>query len=179
RVNIIIHYAAYIKKEGRDIGKRGTGPGRKVDYVFYSDSGEFIEKISEYFSKMEDEDINHSDITMVSQKNFADNSVAQKIVENGYNLKIMTKRNSIEYPFNNISYTTIRNFKGMESFIVVIDLGEFSPDEFDKSPLYVGITRAVGHLILGCPNTMKKEIGTIQLKHLRAFDNGGKHEWKR
>ena len=70
------------------------------------------------------------------------------------------------------AWSTIRNAKGLEAYVVIADLSEFGPDDFDGNELYVSLTRPVGMLFLLYRKDIKKQIGEIQLKHLKEKAEG-------
>lgn len=152
---------------GKNIGKRGTGKGRNVDYIDYRDIQDAAQKVNTIVDNLLRKDLEASDILVIGKSNAADSALYQEMKRQGSPCLELNQENINHYPFHQPVYSSIRNCKGLESYVVVADLSEFGADEFRGNELYVSLTRPVGMLFLLYRKDLKKQIGEIQIKHLK------------
>jgi len=155
---------------GRNVGRKGTGHGPKIKFIPYKDSRGAGEKALLYIEEMLSQDLPAGQVVVLGKKALADSPVVCVLKENGCEIQSISKENIGEYPFNAIGYSSIRDFKGLESYAVLVDFGEFNPSELGDDLCYVAMTRAVAQLVIMYPQSMKTELGKLQFKNM---DTGG------
>ena len=152
---------------GRDMGKRGTGPGPEIMFVKYSDDADLHGKLLSVMKQLKERDLEPGSITLLGKGDMAANLPARILRSSGYGISELGEANAGKYPFKELAYSNIRNFKGMETYTAIVDMSEFTINEFKENMFYVAITRSVACLILLYPDSMSKDIGYMQLHNLR------------
>ena len=150
---------------GGDIGRcRIKGDGLKVDtstiYEYQNDEIQAIEKKLEEL--VDEQEVQLGDITLLSMNEF-ENSVASKL-DRRWRRKLFIIDNSFgnQWHRTSLTFSTIRNFKGLENrYIMLIDLDNFNGSRDDISQLYVGMTRANAFLWMATPKKIKHVIDKI------------------
>ena len=133
--------------------------GKKPEFIVADTFDEIIEKsISKILRLINEEKFNGKDIGILSDQSMkpsnynSTNSLRSNLEEN--NLEVISAR---EYaiPYikegneNNITFDSIKRFKGLEkSIIILVNLEENLNDEKKMRDIYSGLSRARGHLIV-------------------------------
>jgi hypothetical protein len=131
-----------------DVGNTGTGKGPETEELFISREkrGEALEKL---ITKLLDQGVKESSITILSPLPFSQSSVALLSEAIGRRIQELDDYSVRSFPPLKISFSEIKNFKGLENdVVVIIDLA--APNSFqqprDKTQHYVAMTRARGLL---------------------------------
>jgi superfamily I DNA/RNA helicase len=111
--------------------------GIPVNYFTFNDNQEQISKVNELINRLvNNEKVAKNEIIILSQQNF-DNSGANDLK---YNIDEYSDNNS-----ENIRFSTIHSFKGMESnIIVLIDISTYR----NNNLIYIGFSRAKAALYI-------------------------------
>ena len=151
----------------RDIGKKGTGFG-SVKFMKYKNTNEMGMNVSSYIKKQRIADLGNDMIVILGRNDIDLSAVAREIEGHGHAVIELNRNNIAEYPLDSIMYSSIKDFKGIEAFIIIVDIGEFpTEEELASTLLYVAVTRATGHLILLYPESMRKIIAETEYKNLK------------
>ena len=129
-------------------------------YEYQNDEIQAIEKKLEEL--VDEQEVQLGDITLLSMNEF-ENSVASKL-DRRWRRKLFIIDNSFgnQWHRTSLTFSTIRNFKGLENrYIMLIDLDNFNGSRDDISQLYVGMTRANAFLWMATPKKIKHVIDKI------------------
>jgi DNA helicase IV len=149
----------------RDIGKKGTGLG-SVRFIKYKNTNEMGVNVCAYIKDQRIKDLKDDMIVILGKDDIGLSVVAREIKRNGHTVTELNRNNIAGYPLDSIMYSSIKDFKGIEAFIIIVDIGEFPTEEALASTLlYVAVTRATGHLILLYPESMKEIIAETEYKN--------------
>jgi len=149
----------------RDIGKKGTGLG-SVRFIKYKNANEMGVNVCAYIKDQRIKDLKDDMIVILGKDDIGLSVVAREIKRNGHTVTELNRNNIAGYPLDSIMYSSIKDFKGIEAFIIIVDIGEFPTEEALASTLlYVAVTRATGHLILLYPESMKEIIAETEYKN--------------
>ncbi len=131
-----------------DVGNTGTGEGPKTEEFFISREkrGETLEKL---ITKLLNQGAKESSITILSPMPYSQSSVALLPEAIGRRIQELDDYSVRSFPPAKISFSEIKNFKGLENdVVVVVDLA--APNSFqqprDKTQHYVAMSRARGLL---------------------------------
>lgn len=126
-----------------DMGNTGTGMGPEVhEFIVNSNNAEILKNELENMLKS---GVSPSSITILSPNRYEDSSVfnlPEKIKKNIVALDDFSVRS---FPINEISFSEIKNFKGLENeVIIVVDLKDTKKvdNDSDKVLYYVAMSRA-------------------------------------
>ncbi len=115
--------------------------GIPVEYYFYDDSKDQINKLQSILTKLKRQKIFSDKITLLSPVKF-EHSVASKLDRNIFNIKTLNKEYLYLGNFKDLTFSTIQSFKGLEnSYIIMTDIEKIEEKEFNRL-LYVGMSRA-------------------------------------
>ena len=157
---------------GKDIGLRGNAVGGYVQWLKYRDKLDLRDNICHILQDYLGKGLDLGDITVIGKSVKQESLVSDCIEDLGYDLLEVNDRNVAAFPFESLAYAPIRQFKGLESFVVILDLGEFDLEELEGNLTYVGITRSVSRLVLVYPRSYERAIGHIQLKRIQPDAEG-------
>ena len=68
-----------------------------------------------------------------------------------------------------IFYSTVQAFKGLESSVIVLTDVSAIKTDYDRSVIYIGMSRAKSHLILVANEKMKDSVSQAIMKKLAGF----------
>lgn len=148
----------------RSIGQGGfQKEGPKPKYIKYSsDESDLCVKLDIEISDIIDEGLNIGDIVLLGRNNCKKSKVYNLLQSNNYQIEEVSISNMDDFPFKKkIGYATIQNFKGLESYVVIFDYGEFEEQEFLDQSIYVALTRATSKLIILYPDSMKNALSRL------------------
>lgn len=139
--------------------------GLPVDYYFYKDETEKIQKLEKILQQLYHKNISPANITILSPNKFENAGVAQ-LKSKHFRIHDITKNRTIFIPPDTITFSTIHSFKGLEnSFIILMDISRLDNDEF-KSFLYVGMSRARVSLSLLLAEQARQDYDALLKKRL-------------
>lgn len=139
--------------------------GLPVDYYFYKDEAEKIQKLEKILQQIHHQNISSANITILSPNKFDSAGVA-KLKSKHFQIHDITKYRTTFVSPDTITFSTIHSFKGLEnSYIILIDISRLDNDEF-RSFLYVGMSRARVGLCLLLAEQSKKDYDTLLKKRL-------------
>jgi hypothetical protein len=115
--------------------------GLPVDYHFYRDKAEAVDKLSDLLLKFRSQKIPARQISILSPYKFQ-NSVVAKLDRGAFQIHDLTENRDTATARSRTTFSTIHSFKGLENtYIILTDIGRLDDDEF-RSLLYVGMSRA-------------------------------------
>jgi hypothetical protein len=155
------------KLTGKDIGKKGTGVGGKVQFIEYADPQDLGYQVKEKIQEYESLGLDQGNITILGRGDVEHSQLVEQLKLQGCQVAPIDGSNINDFPFPQISYSSIGLFKGWESYVIIIDTDGFEVPELEGNLFYVAVTRAVGHLILAYPRSLRRELGKIQLRHIQ------------
>lgn len=132
-----------------DIGNTGIGDGPSVEEHYPSSQKETVSLLIKIFDYFKQEHISPGDITVLSPLEFWESSLID--LPNQYQSQIVELDSySIKnFPLSKISFSTIKNFKGIENkIIVLIDTPKQNKPDDNLVQQYVGLTRARDYLTI-------------------------------
>ena len=155
------------KLTSRDIGRKGTGRGT-TKYFEYKTDKERGEKVSERLGALFGNDLTPAMVAVIGPGPMVNSGLVTSLQKHSHKFKELSIENSTTYPFpteRKITYSSVKNFKGLEAFVVIVDIGAFGVEALSSPEFYVAITRAVGHLIIVYPRSMRKQIADLESKN--------------
>ena len=153
---------------GRDIGKRGTGHGPKVAYLPYRTREEASKVVFQEIEDLAEQEIPLGEIVILERSTPDASCLTNMLAEMGCEITCLAPENARFFPFSTVTSSSIRLFKGMESYVVILDIGDFDLDQIESAEFYVGITRAKAKLVLAYPKSRAKEIASLTEKRKRS-----------
>ncbi|HVU56086.1 MAG TPA: NERD domain-containing protein [Puia sp.] len=155
-----------------DIGTATAGGGPEVKYIYTSSEQESIHMLEKELLKLLDNEIGSGDISLVSAKDF-ESSIASKL-NTRFRRKIteLTASTATDFPFHHISFSTVRNFKGLENrFVFIMDFPQEYFEQCDMAALYVAMTRPRVGLTIILPKILKPLVNRILINNLSILQN--------
>lgn len=154
-----------------DLGTPSAGHGPSVQYREFEDSSEAVVELEDHLRSLIDDEVRTEHITILSPLSFSD-SIASSLDPSLRNR--ITSIDPGEYdtfPPDTISFSTIKNFKGLENqFIVVVDIQEIGKSPEAMSPVYVAMSRARVSLCVILPKPTIEEIRSRTVENLEKLD---------
>ena len=130
--------------------------GLPVDYRFYSDDSDQCKKVKEIVNQFRTEGIKTENITILSPTTL-DRSCLTEDNHIFSNITDLTRSGLQKCLRNNIGFSTIHSFKGLEnSIIIIIDITRLLDDR-NRSLLYVGMSRAKHRLSVLISDSAREE----------------------
>lgn len=142
-----------------------------MKYLYAAGEQNSIDILQKELIKLFDDEVAPGDISLVSAKTYQQ-SIASKL-ESRFKKKIieLTALNAREYPFHNMSFSTVHNFKGLENrFIFLVDFSEKNFEPMDMAALYVAMTRPRAGLIIILPAQLKPLVNKILINNLSIIE---------
>jgi len=85
-------------------------------------------------------------------------------------LVVVDAKTAASWPPSTLTYSTIRDFKGLENrCIIIIDMDKFTTQPADIASLYVAMTRAHAGLWLGVPAERRSELNRLIAQHTKQM----------
>lgn len=142
--------------------------GIPVDYIFYENRDNQINRIESILSKLAYEGIAPRKITVLSpvaiQKSCFDSLLASGKVE------VEEISSSFFDPeFNKITFSTIHSFKGLENSVIVLTDVENLTSVSARSLLYVGMSRARQRLYMLLPEKLRSAYNKLNEESLKRL----------
>ncbi|MFA5135862.1 MAG: NERD domain-containing protein [Patescibacteria group bacterium] len=115
--------------------------GAPVEYNFYGDENEKINKLQNILIKLRRQRIPANKITILSPYKY-ENSAVSKLPKDRFNINPLYKHGSYTIGDESIWFSTIQGYKGLENAVILLcDIDKIDELEFNKI-LYVGMSRA-------------------------------------
>jgi hypothetical protein len=132
--------------------------GPPVSYEYYSEESQVPEKLRLMVIELANEGIQRDSITILSPyplKNSLPDNPERKC---GFKVFDITANNPLEVKKNEVRFSTISAFKGLESPVVII-IGMTDLDsDVSKDLLYVAMSRALIRLFMILPASLEKQV---------------------
>jgi len=129
---------------GADMGVVGVGDGPEVRIQTAASDSEAVEALEkELFEIIQNGGINYGDVTILSPFEFSKSIVSILPEKLKRRIAILDEYSLMNFPLNDISFTEIANFKGLENeAVIVIDLPVPEKNSVKMTNHYVGLSRA-------------------------------------
>jgi Nuclease-related domain/Type III restriction enzyme, res subunit len=155
--------------------KPGQIDGLPVDYRYWRNREQQLEKLSEVARLPLHEGMSPLDIVLLSPRTFAD-SVASTLScptkKHGTVSAMEIRKGAFPFAGNSkLGFATIQSFKGMESPVIIPCDVERVEDDEPQALLYTGMSRARSLLVMKVRDSVKEAIA-------RSFMRKLKEEWK-
>ena len=144
-----------------------TAGGLSVVYSYWSNQDEQLTKLNVLIEKLLADGLKPQDIVLLSTRKL-ENSVLNQLT-NVMGVQF-SKITDVGLENNKtIFYSTVQAFKGLESSVIILtDLNAIKTD-YDRSLVYIGMSRAKSHLILLANNKMQASVSQAVMKKLSGF----------
>jgi hypothetical protein len=152
---------------GFDIGISTAGEGPRVSYLYPANVQENVEMLENEITRLINEDVPLNQIVILSMKSFEKSSVSQLPSKLKNRIAKLTESEILIYPGRSITFSSIADFKGLESHFVI--LTDVEKDHFDPNspePFYVAMTRPKSSLTLILPESIKAIVNKHLLKNV-------------
>jgi hypothetical protein len=137
--------------------------GIPVDYIFYENETEKMQKLTTLLQKLKDQGLPDKDLIILSPRKFENAFPVNLPTANITELKTIADTRIK----GTIWFSTIQGYKGMESnYVILKDIDDLS-GEAARSLLYVGMTRAKYGLILMLKASAREQVYTILKNKLK------------
>ncbi len=150
----------------------GSVEGLSVDYRYWRNKNHQAQILSEVIEGLLDDGVNPEEITVLSPRKLR-NSVAGTLADSKrFHLYELQEKNTKTGRTTQIPFSTIQAFKGMESSVIVMcDIDTIDSEE-PQALLYVGMSRARGHLTILPHRRTQPAIASLATRKLQE-------EWTR
>lgn len=139
--------------------------GVPVDYIFYENENEKIEKIESILQKLSEDKIAPKMITVLSAVAVENSCFELLSKSKSFDIDQLS-HNFFEEGFNKITFSTIHSFKGLEnSIIVMTDVNDLTSSTA-RSLMYVGMSRARQKLFMVISKDLKDKYDDISRERL-------------
>lgn len=149
----------------------GHVEGLAVDYRYWRNRDHQMKILAEVIEKLLDDGILPEDIVILSPRRF-ENSVASTVSKTKHISVRELRQGTGSKVSDEVAFSTIHSFKGMESKVVVMCDVEAVDSAEPQSLLYVGMSRARSHLTVLLSEGTRSHIKKMTARKLR-------NEWNR
>ncbi|MBS1711256.1 MAG: NERD domain-containing protein [Armatimonadetes bacterium] len=151
---------------GADMGVAFAGDGPPVEIHYWKDKAGAAKLIEEQLLALQMSGVRPEDITILSPYEMVDSSLAQVSPAVRARIVNLTPEVARNLPLQSTSFSTIRNFKGLEnSLVIATDLDRLDNDG-DLATFYVAMSRARGRLLMNVAERLRTPLRDLQLKHV-------------
>jgi hypothetical protein len=140
--------------------KLGQIDGLAVDYRYWSNTAQQLEKLTEVLRQLVADGVALRDLILISPRKLQDSVAAKLQIRKGNNYIVPYElRSSGDHSkVSGIGFATVHSFKGMESKVVVFcDVDRVENDE-PQALLYIGMSRARSLLVMLVCDSERKAI---------------------
>lgn len=128
---------------GTDISGCSTGKGPEVTIEWYEDKLHCAHLIEEYLKSLIRQGIADPEITILSPQPLVESSVSLLSPKRKRQIRQLNGRIADTFPFSQITYSQIADFKGLENrYVLVVDLDDLYSSDRARAMMYVAMTRA-------------------------------------
>lgn len=157
---------------GGDLGNPEVGDGPSVKVSFVKDATDATGRLQLQLRRLFREGVGPGSITILSPLSFENSSAAGLDEDLREKIRPLDRATASNYPFDEITFASIRAFKGFENDAVVItDLSAEPVDPSLKNALYVAMSRARAYLVLLIPSDMKPTMKELAGKGLSELSS--------
>lgn len=143
--------------------------GDPVNQSFWKNEKDLADLLETQINKLLDEDVLPKDIAILSPRKFG-KSPASALKSNRFRIRDISNSNDTVPEDNEITFSTIHSFKGMESPVIILtDMDNISSD-FSRSLLYIGMSRASSYLSVLFQEGARSDLKTIMSKKMSGAD---------
>ncbi|XP_031554421.1 uncharacterized protein LOC116291393 isoform X2 [Actinia tenebrosa] len=139
--------------------------GLEVKYDNQLSKKNLLELVDHHVKKLRESNVEHKDIAvLVRSKRIRDNCI-KHLKKEKYNLRCVTVENRLREKENAIALDTIKEFKGLESKVVILCDPQYKPNNADTTRefLYTAVSRCFCYLIIISTNDGCKRIETASI----------------
>ena len=154
---------------GADIGEAVIeGQGPPIERVEVGDERSQASLLENRIAGWLDEGVRPGHITVLSPRPLS--SSAARLLPSRLQLQEVTQSVAGAWPSRQLTYSTIRGFKGLENrCVAVVDLEQFDGSEQSVAELYVAMTRANACLWMAVPQGRKEILDGLVRKHTQQM----------
>lgn len=139
--------------------------GEPVNRSFCETKEVLSVKLHNQIKHLLDEGVSPSDITILSSKTFKD-SIVSSISK--YNILDISNSSTLIPDRKDITFSTIHSFKGLESPVVIVTDIEGIVGHYNRSLLYIAMSRASSYLSVLMNENVRLELKEIMSKTLKG-----------
>lgn len=145
-----------------DVGVATAGHGPSVRFGFFDSPETEAEVLVAELERLHEEAIPSGSISIVSPVGW-ESSAARRLPSRwSRKMRIMDEISASHWPINELSFSSITDFKGFENdFVLVVDVESISGSTKAISELYVSMTRARSGLWMALPDSIQDELETV------------------
>lgn len=156
---------------GADIGiTEIKGKGPPVHYSRAQHGTETANKLAEVIESWLDSSAFPGDIAVLSTVGFEESSACKLPSQLLKTIEVLSENNVANIPRNRITFSTVKNFKGLEKqYIALIDMGKQDDTDNDVAMLYVAMTRSHACLWISVCPEFEKKLRKLQEKNARLI----------
>ena len=159
---------------GADIGIPTAGSGPLPSSEAYQDRAQAGRLLEKFISRVLSEGALVSDITILSHLPFKDSTASLLGDSTRKLIKVLTKENAADFPFDAICFADPITFKGLENDIVVlIDIDTVEDSDRWIGEFYVALTRPRRMLWKLMHQNCGPNLDRLLDKNLRALETSG------
>lgn len=156
---------------GADIGEAVIeGQGPPIELVDVNDERSEALALEKRLSLWLEGGVRPGDITILSPKHRIDSVASSLAPPMAQQIFAVDARTATRWPPNVMTFSTIREFKGMENrCVAIVDLDCFAGSSADVAALYVAMTRAHAGLWMAVPRGQRQLINRLITEHTRLM----------
>ena len=140
--------------------------GEPVNRSFWSTKETLKSKLMEQINKLLDEGCLPSEISILSPRKFKDSSASQI---SGFDIIDVSNSSDLIPEKNKIVFSTIHSFKGLESPIVIITDIESISGDYNRSLVYIAMSRASAYLSMLMNENVREELKAVMSKTIGRY----------
>lgn len=155
---------------GGDLGTPKAGGGPDVETVFTMGGDDTSSELTVHLRKLIRENVSLESITILSPLPFEESSASNLPEDLRSKIRPLDLATAAGYPFNGMTFSSIKNFKGFESDAVILtDLKTSLAEPSLENALYVALSRTRAYLALILPGSVKEDLQLLMKKHARKI----------
>lgn len=144
-----------------------TSGGLSVVYAYWAKSNEQVTKLKLMLEKLLSEGMPPEDIVLLSTRKL-ENSVLNQLTD-VLNIRFSPITDYGLQDKNTIFYSTVHAFKGLESPVIILTDVHAIKTDYDRSVIYIGMSRAKSYLLLLAHENLKDSVSQAVMKKLAGF----------
>jgi len=153
-----------------DLGSPSAGHGPEVKYRFFESRAENVRYLETRTQELLNNEVEPGAITILSPCSFSQSVASSLPSEFKTAIKAVDSTTGASFPFEDIAFSSITNFKGLENqFVILVDVKELGDTSDEITPLYVAMSRAQISLTVIVPAHLEKEITDRTLSNMEKM----------